>query len=108
MTLGLCFVCWCLASVLPVEPSWNASIGADEVLRLDSSKEREFEWSRYAMTSKDTVFKPNTRYEVTFRAQLFFANACDVKVYGSDYRPSKSVTPAVVYDAASCRRLDVR
>lgn len=55
---------------MPVEPSWNAVLGADNVLRLDSSREREFEWSRYAMTTKDSVLKPNMRYEVTFRAKV--------------------------------------
>ena len=48
------------------------------------------------------------RRELPYRAQLYFANARDVKVYGSDYRPSAGVTPAVVYDEQSCRRVDVR
>ena len=61
---------FCLASAVPVEPLWNASVGADGVLRVDSSKERAFEWARYAMTSRETVLKPNMRYEITFRARV--------------------------------------
>ena len=47
------------AARMPVEAFWNASLGTDNVLRMDSAKEREFEWARYAMTSGDQAFKPN-------------------------------------------------
>ncbi|MGN0844293.1 MAG: hypothetical protein ACI4QT_03625, partial [Kiritimatiellia bacterium] len=56
---------------MPVEPLWQSSIGADGVLRCDSSRtEFEFEWRKYAQTSKDEPLKPNTRYEITFRAKV--------------------------------------
>ena len=61
----------CLAAAMPVEPLWNASLGTDGVLRLDSSKSaREFEWARYAMTAKSVPLRPNGRYEITFRAKV--------------------------------------
>ena len=66
--LSLAFLC--LASAVPVRTLWNSSMGADGVLRLDSSKERAFEWARYAMTPRETVLKPNMRYEITFRARV--------------------------------------
>lgn len=58
------------AARMPVEATWNASLGADNVLRMDSAGEREFEWARYAITSGDRAFKPNTRYEISFRARV--------------------------------------
>jgi len=62
------------------------------------------------VTFLDNVFddpKPR-KNELPYRAQLYFSNARDVKVYGSDYRPSSSVKPAAVYDAGSCARMDIR
>lgn len=66
--------------------------------------------SAKGVTFLDNVFEDPTprQHELPYRSQLYFANARDVKVYGSDYRPSPSVTPAVVYDAGSCERIDVR
>ena len=58
------------AARMPVEATWNASLGADNVLRMDSAREREFEWARYAITSGDRAFKPNTRYEISFMARV--------------------------------------
>ena len=69
----------------------------------------------YVTSSQNVTFLDNVfedpvprRRELPYRAQLFFANARDVKVFGSDYKPSASVTPAVVYDAGSCERMEVR
>jgi len=61
----------CLAAALPVKPLWNASVGQDGVLRLDTSKSpHEFEWRRYAWSTEKNAFKPNVRYEITFRAKV--------------------------------------
>ena len=69
----------------------------------------------YVTSAQNVTFLGNVfddpvprRRELPYRAQLYFANARDVKVYASDYRPSAGVTPAVVYDAESCRGVDVR
>lgn len=60
-----------LASAMPIVPQWQSSVGADGVLRCDSSRmEHEFEWRKYAQTSTDEPLKPNTRYEITFRAKV--------------------------------------
>ena len=69
----------------------------------------------YVTSAQNVTFLGNVfddpvprRRELPYRAQLYFANARDVKVYASDYRPSAGVTPAVVYDEQSCRGVDVR
>ena len=62
------------------------------------------------VTFLNNVFEDPTprKNELPYRSQLYFSNARDVKVLGCDYRPSKSVTPAIVYDVQTCSRMDVR
>ena len=49
--LSLAFLC--LASAVPVRTLWNSSMGADGVLRIDSSKERAFEYDEQSCRRVD-------------------------------------------------------
>lgn len=60
-----------LLAALSVEPTWQASVSDGDVLRLDSSSVPcPFEWARYALMPKDASLRPNTRYEITFKAKV--------------------------------------
>ena len=66
----LCVASTCLSANVPLGSFWNATLGPDKVLRIDSTGEAAFEWTRYAMTTRAASFKPNCRYEITFRAKV--------------------------------------